>query len=36
MHTAFKEKNMGIEGSYYLILNKQSADIIVDYMRNPV
>lgn len=36
IHTSFREKNMGIEGSYYLILNKESADILVDYMRNPV
>jgi len=36
IHTAFREQNMGIEGSYYLILNKPSADILVEYMRNPV
>ncbi|MBU1045188.1 MAG: chemotaxis protein CheC [Candidatus Omnitrophica bacterium] len=36
IHTTFKEKSMEIEGSYYLILNKISADILVDFMRNPV
>ncbi|MFH1061346.1 MAG: chemotaxis protein CheC [Candidatus Omnitrophota bacterium] len=36
IHTSFREKNLGIEGSYFLILNKTSADILVAYMRNPV
>ncbi len=36
IHTTFKEKSMDIEGSYYLILDKKSADLLVDYMRNPV
>jgi len=35
IHTSFKELSLNIEGSYYLILNKKSANVILNYMQNP-
>ena len=35
VHTSFKELGLGIDGDYYLILDKASTDLILDYMQSP-
>ncbi|MFH1093788.1 MAG: chemotaxis protein CheC [Candidatus Omnitrophota bacterium] len=35
VHTSFKEMGMGIDGDYYLIMDKASTDLILEYMQNP-
>ena len=34
VHTTFREQKMGIEGTYYLVLNESSTDTLVNYI-NP-
>jgi len=34
IHTSFKELSLGVEGDFYLILNKNSTEIIVKEMRS--
>jgi len=33
VHTAFRETGIGVEGSFYLILNKKSADLILKALK---
>ena len=35
VHTSFKELGLQIDGDYYLILNKESTDLVLDHMQNP-
>lgn len=35
IHTSFQELSMGIDGDYYLIMDKTSTDLILGYMQNP-
>jgi chemotaxis protein CheY-P-specific phosphatase CheC len=35
IHTTFREQNMNIEGSYYLILNEPSTDLLLGFMKTP-
>lgn len=35
VHTSFKEMGMAIDGDYYLIMDKASTDLILDYMQHP-
>ncbi len=34
LHTSFKELGLSIDGDYYLILDKTSTELILDYMKN--
>lgn len=36
VHTSFREMGMEIDCDYYLIMDKASTDLILDYMQNPV
>ena len=35
IHTSFKEMGLAIDGDYYLILDKASTDLILNYMQHP-
>ncbi|MBI4846684.1 MAG: chemotaxis protein CheC [Candidatus Omnitrophica bacterium] len=35
VHTVFREKSLEVEGTFYLILDKSSTDIILNLMQNP-
>ena len=36
IHTAFKETSLNIEGNFYLILDKESTDMILQIMQSPL